>query len=234
MLNGLGYWRSAFAQDRLDLFETFHLPLVAARNCPTVLTVHDARAVLPEIPLAERMLHKAVFRRALGRADHVVTVSDVMRRELLAICPEATVSTIYNGIDPTPFNRLPPSGEQTRSKLGLPTQFILAVGHLEARKNYVRLIQAVATLRDRGQRISLVIVGNDGGQAKGVIEVINRLSLSDVVRLLTGVTDGELADLYSMCTMVAFPSRYEGYGIPVLLAMAAQRPIASMTSRSVA
>ena len=92
-------------------------------------------------------------------------------------------------------------------------------------KNYVRLIQAVATLRDRGQPISLVIVGNDGGQAKGVVEEINRLSLSDVVRLLSGVTDGELADLYSLCTMVAFPSRYEGFGIPVLEAMAAQRPI---------
>ena len=225
MLKGLGYWRSAFAQDRLDLFETFHLPLVDARNCPTVLTVHDARPVLPEIPLAKRMLHGAVFRRALRRADHVVTVSDAMRRELLAICPEASVSTIYNGIDPAPFNRLPASGEQTRSKLGLPTQFILAVGHLEARKNYIRLIQAVATLRDRGQPISLVIVGNDGGQAKGVVEEINRLSLSDVVRLLSGVTDRELADLYSLCTMVAFPSRYEGFGIPVLEAMAAQRPI---------
>ena len=100
-----------------------------------------------------------------------------MRRELLAICPEATVSTIYNGIDPTPFSSLPPGGEQARSKLGLPTQFDLGRRTPRGAKNYVRLIQAVATLRDRGQPISLVIVGNDGGQAKGVAEeTMNRLS----------------------------------------------------------
>jgi len=222
---GLAYWRWALSRDRLDLFETFHLPLVRAPDCPTILTVHDARPVRREVPLVKRMLYGRVLRQALRRADHVITVSETMKQEIAAIEPSAMVTTIYNGIDPAPFVAANGNAEALRAKYHLPPEFILAVGHLEARKNYVRLIQAVAELRRAGKKISLVIVGNDGGARAEIRAETLRLGLADQVTILEGVSDQELQSLYALCTLVAFPSFYEGFGIPLLEAMAARRPL---------
>lgn len=226
-LAGGGYWRAQLTRDRLDLFEAFHLPLVRAPHCPTIVTIHDARPVLSEVPLLKRLAYGRVLRSALARADHVVTVSQTMRTELLSMERRTPVSVIYNGIDPAAFRAPPPSRlAATREKLGLPTEFMLAVGHLEARKNYARLIDAVAMLRETQAGMSLVIVGNEGGEGAAVAEQVRRLGLEGRVRLLQGVRDDELVDIYNLCTLVVFPSYYEGFGIPVLEAMAARRPLA--------
>ncbi|WP_332810734.1 glycosyltransferase family 4 protein [Sphingomonas sp.] len=224
-LGGLPYWRLALGRDRLDLFETFHLPLVRAPNCPTILTVHDARPVRREVPLVKRLLYGRVLRQALRRADHVITVSETMKQEIAEIEPSATVTTIYNGIDPGPFAAANGDAEALRARHRLPPEFILAVGHLEARKNYVGLVQAVAELRRAGKTISLVIVGNDGGEREEIRRETLRLGITDQVMILEGVSDLELQSLYALCTLVAFPSFYEGFGIPVLEAMAARRPL---------
>ena len=223
---GLAYWPAAIARDRLDLFEHFHLPLVRAAHCPTVLTVHDARPVLPEVPLAKRMVFGRILRSALRRADHVITVSETMKKEIFAIEPSASVTSIYNGIDAAPFDS--PSSEAVRSlhaRLDLPRDYLLAIGHLEKRKNYPRLIEAIAALRDQGRPVSLVIVGNDGGEGGRIAGLIRRSGLEDNVRILSGVSQEELTALYAQCALVVFPSYYEGFGIPILEAMAAHRPI---------
>jgi glycosyltransferase involved in cell wall biosynthesis len=105
-------------------------------------------------------------------------------------------------------------------------RFLLAVGHLEERKNYSRLIDSVAELRRSGQQVDLVIVGNDAGQGPALKSQIASLGLAAHVRLLEGISDKDLADLYSLSELVVFPSRYEGFGIPILEAMAAGRPLA--------
>jgi glycosyltransferase involved in cell wall biosynthesis len=148
-----------------------------------------------------------------------------MKREIAAIEPSATVTTIYNGIDPEPFAAANGNVEALSAKYRLPGEFILAVGHLEARKNYVGLIQAVAELRRAGRAISLVIVGNDGGARGEIMAETARLGLAGQVTILEGVSDQELQSLYALCTLVAFPSFYEGFGIPLLEAMAARRPL---------
>ena len=223
---GAVYWRKALRGDRLDLFETFHLPLVRAPDCPTILTVHDARPVLKEVPLIKRLPYGWVLRRALRQADHVVTVSDTIKGEIRAIEPSARVTTIYNGIDAARFTSVEPAAaEAICRRLGLPPDFLLAVGHLEARKNYPRLLAAIAALRDGGSAPALVIVGNDGGDRAAIEAAIDRHGLGDRVRILSGVSDAELAALYDSCRMVVFPSYYEGFGIPVLEAMAARRPL---------
>lgn len=223
---GLAYWRWALSRDRLDLFETFHLPLVKAPHCPTILTVHDARPVRREVPLVKRVLYGRVLRQALRSADHVITVSETMKEEIAGIEPAAAVTSIYNGIDPAPFQSASAAAaEAMRVRYDLPQDFILTVGHLEARKNYLGLLRAVAELRRAGKAISLVIVGNDGGERAEIRREILRLGLTDQVRMLEGVSDQELQSLYALCTLVAFPSFYEGFGIPVLEAMAARRPL---------
>lgn len=225
-LRGLAYWRPRLVRDRLDLFETFHLPLVRAPNCPTILTVHDARPVLSDVPLPKRIVARHLLRRALRDAARVITVSDTMKGELLAIEPAAAIRTIYNGIDPEPF-RLESGAatEAARERLGLPGEFILAVGHFELRKNYARLIEAMAIVRATRPELALVIVGNDGGELAATKRAVEQAGLQAGVMLRTNVTDNDLVQYYRLSRLVVFPSCYEGFGIPLLEAMAARRPL---------
>lgn len=225
---GLRYWRSAASKERLDIFENFSLPLVELAGCASMMTVHDIREGRPGVSPLRRKIYARVLRRALDRSERVITVSETMRQEILAFHPSARVSTVYNGIDPTALETCLAKMLETRRKFSLPENFILSVGHLEARKNYPTLIDAVGKLRTEGRDIKLVIVGNPGvreSQEGLIAEQISRLGLSSEVTLLSNVTADELAAIYGLCRMVVFPSLYEGFGIPLIEAMAARRPI---------
>ena len=217
IIRGSTYWRRAFVRDRLDLLHNFHLPVVQA-PCPTVVTIHDVRS-------AGRGIYGAVIRRSMQRAGCVITVSETMRQELLAIAPSSAVESVYNGVDPSLFEA-PGDIEEVRKRLDLPQRFLLAVGHLETRKNYARLIEAFALLAERYGELGLVIVGNESGEGKGIAARIRCLGLEGRVCLLHDVNDEELAAIYALSCMVVFPSTYEGFGIPVIEAMAASRPLA--------
>lgn len=222
---GLLLLRSLLRRERLDLFEAFHLPLVRAPSCPTILTVHDVRPVRPEVPAPKRLIYRPIVRHALRNADRIITVSETMRQEILEIEPRAAVTSIYNGIAREQWTAPAGAAESIRRELGLPVTFVLAVGHLERRKNYPRLIEAVAELQSSGRAVSLVIVGNEGGAGDTVRAAVHHLGLDRQVRILSGLGDDALSALYASARLVAFPSSYEGFGIPVLEAMASRRPL---------
>jgi glycosyltransferase involved in cell wall biosynthesis len=147
-----------------------------------------------------------------------------MRRELISIEPSARVTAIYNGLDPEPFATCETDGT-LQARLGLPTDYLLAVGHLEPRKNLVRLVEALSVLRAQGRPLGLVIVGNDSGEGASIAAAVRHNRLDDHVRLLQGVRDEDLCAIYRGSALVVIPSTYEGFGIPVLEAMAASRPL---------
>lgn len=223
-VGGLSYWRHQLPHDRLDLFEALHLPLIRAPDCPTLLTVHDARPVLPEVPLIRRTLYRQVLSRALRNADQVITVSNVMQAELLGIEPSARITTIYNGIDARRVAAQPVS--RSGHTPHVPAHYLLTVGHFEARKNYPALLAAMALLRATHPELGLAIVGKDGGTLAEAAALVDQLGLESSVRLLTEVDDAALARLYDDARMLVFPSTYEGFGIPLLEAMAAACPLA--------
>ena len=226
LLSGMLYWRNAFSRESFDVFEVLSLPLVRPKSGTVILTKHDIRGVTADEPAFTRAMHTAVLRRALAQADHVVTVTAAMREEILAFYPHARVSVVYNGIDTRPFEMLTEADwRPIAQKYSLPQEFVLAVGHLERRKNYSGLIDAVALLRERGLEPYLVIVGNDNGERSSLYRHIARLNLSKRVKLLTGLTDHELRCLYMLCSLFVFPSSYEGFGIPILECMASRRPM---------
>lgn len=223
----LGFWRSRLREDRLDLFEQFNLPMVKAPDCPTLLTVHDMRQIEPGTPALARSAARMIWHRTYAQADHVITVSDTMAANIRAFRPGTPVTTVYNGLDSAPFAGVGKSeAAETANRLGLPGDFILAVGHLEPRKNYERLIAAVAALEGQHPDLGLAIVGNDGGSGPAIAAEIERDGLGGRVRLLSNVPDSDLVRLYRACRLFAFPSTYEGFGIPILEAMAAGRPFA--------
>ena len=225
-VGGLRYWGNALSQEEFDLFEVSNLPLVKAPTGRTLLTIHDIRGMHSESGMLERAAYKVFFERSLRAANHVVTVSEAMKKEILGFFPEVPISVIYNGLDAYKFNDVAETDlKAVRRKYELPEEFVLAVGHFEKRKNYLRLVEAIARLRDRGRSCSLVIVGNNSGERQAIEARVESENLSGCVKFLSGLSDLEVRCVYKLCSLFVFPSSYEGFGIPILEAMAAGRPM---------
>jgi glycosyltransferase involved in cell wall biosynthesis len=223
---GLGYWRKALPREQFDLFECFNQPLIKSPIGKTLLTIHDIRRLYDGWGTLERSIYRLALERDLKTADHVLTVSESMRQEIQDFFPGAPISVVYNGLDAEVFDSVGEADLQAlRRKHRLPEAFIMAVGHLERRKNYVRLIDAIARLRDQGTVLNLVIVGNDSGERKVIQDRIDSAKLSGNVTFLSGLSDIEVRCAYKLCSLFIFPSSYEGFGIPILEAMAAGCPM---------
>jgi glycosyltransferase involved in cell wall biosynthesis len=223
---GLSYWGAELARENFDFFEVFNLPLIKAPTGKTVLTIHDIRGMLPESGLLQNVAYKLFLRRSLIAAHHVITVSESMKKEIHDFFPELPVSVIYNGTCEPDFSGV--SNLELNAicfKYSLPEKFILAVGHFELRKNYLRLIEAIAELRDNGLTVGLVIVGNNSGERHILEQQATRLNLLESVKFLSGLSDLEIRCVYKLCELFVFPSSYEGFGIPILEAMSAKRPM---------
>jgi glycosyltransferase involved in cell wall biosynthesis len=225
-LRGLHYWRKVFAGERFDLFESLHMPAIRVPWGKTLLTIHDVRGLHPGNRWWARKLFARVLRMSLRRADQVVTVSYAMREEILAFSDARPVAVVWNGLDAAGFGGTGvQTREQVRARLRLPAHFLLAVGHFEPRKNYGTLVDTLALLHRDGMQWPLVIVGNDSGERMRIEQQVQLAGLRSSVHLLSGLSDDDVRSLYSAASMLVFPSRYEGFGIPLLEAMASGTPV---------
>jgi glycosyltransferase involved in cell wall biosynthesis len=183
---------------------TYRGPLTSSR--PLVVTVHDLAVVRhPEtFNRWTRTYSPRVVPRVLRSASRIIAVSEFTRRELIELLdlPEEKICVVPNGVEDE-FTREGPSAEG---------DYVLTVGTLEPRKNLPRLVEAA-----RRADVELRVVGARGW---GDVEVGG-----NGVRWLGEVSDGELAELYRGALCVAYPSLYEGFGIPVLEAMACGVPV---------
>ena len=226
MISGFSYWKTALEREDFDIFEGFNMPFVKSRSGRNLLTIHDLRGVNLEFSPLSRAVFKLVLGRSIGSADNVITVSETMKEEILKIYPQCPISVIHNGIDTHSFDDITEFDIlSVRKKFSLPREFVLAVGHCEARKNYLRLIDAMAMLRDLGKSCPLLIIGNDSGERNLIESRIESLNLSKSVQILTALNDFEVKCVYKLCSIFVFPSSYEGFGIPILEAMAAGCPM---------
>ena len=225
---GLMYWHRVFAREQFDVFEALHLPATRASSGKTLLTIHDVRGVYRGSGRLGRLIFRRVLRSSLARADRVVTVSKAMRAEITAFSDVTPVSVVCNGLDTKRFADVAPDfARQVSDRLQLPSDYLLAVGHFETRKNYRTLIDALVALHHDGTRLPLVIVGNDSGERARIMEQVLAASMQSSVLLLSGLTDDEVRCIYLGASMLVFPSKYEGFGIPLLEAMASGIPIAA-------
>ncbi|TPW29007.1 glycosyltransferase family 4 protein [Pararhizobium mangrovi] len=217
------------AGDRLDLYNGFNLPLVdTADCCPSILTVHDLRRLQPERPLLVRSAYALFLRKAFARAACIITVSQAIREEILAFMPQMRVEVVYNGVDaPASIPEMhrpdaPPGGVAAVDRVPL----ILSVGHLEQRKNFPALVEAVARLRLAKRSVKLAIVGRDNGARHELLAAIARCRVADDVTIFENIGEAGLRELYRAASVFVMPSTYEGFGIPILEAMAAGTPMA--------
>ena len=213
---------------RLDLLHApdFVLPPTRAH---TLVTIHDLSFLVhPECadPSMVRYLTDAVP-RGLRRANVILADSQATRNDLarlLAIDP-ARVELVYPGVEPR-FCPLPTATtEPVRRRLSLPDHFVLFVSTLEPRKNLVRLLEAFAQIvQTDNSNLHLVIAGRRGWLYEDIFAAIDRLQLRERVRLLDYVHDNDLPALYNLAAAFAYPSIYEGFGIPPLEALACGTP----------
>lgn len=213
----------------LDLFHApdfFLPPLQPATR--SLVTVHDLSFVRePEtvMPGMTMPLNSRVP-RAVERADHVIAVSEATRQDLIELygtAPEK-ITTLYHGVNPE-FSPVKDKARlaEVRQKYGLGSRpFVLSVGTIQPRKNYVRLIRAFAQVETKA---GLVIAGRPGWDYQTVYAEVARHKLADRVQFLGFVADSDLPALYSAATLFAYPSLYEGFGLPALEAMACGTPV---------
>jgi glycosyltransferase involved in cell wall biosynthesis len=211
---------------RVDLLHAIYfLPVLAGR--PSVVTIHDISFERhPEFfSRRSRLRDHFLVRDAARRADRIITVSETSRRDLIELwgVPGDRVIAIHNGVDEI-FGPGPDAPEEG----SLDPLRVLAVGTLQPRKNLGRLLDAVAIVA-RDRRVLLRVVGPDGYQAQAIR---SRLGGRAEVEVLGYVDRAALAGEYRRAHLLAYPSLYEGFGLPVVEAMASGTPVVTTTGGS--
>lgn len=225
---------------RVRLFHAtdFTLP-PALPGTPTLLTVHDlsfVRAPETATPVLKAYLDRVVP-RSVARATHILADSQATKDDLIALygTPADKITVLLSGVS-AHFRRVddPAAHQAVRERYGIPPQpYIISVGTVQPRKNYARLMEALATLGPEGADIHLVIAGGRGWLDSPIYGAVKSFGLENRVHFTGFVDDADLPALYSAALCLAYPSLYEGFGFPVLEAFACGTPVVSSTLSSI-
>jgi glycosyltransferase involved in cell wall biosynthesis len=227
-------WRAQ--QDHLDVFHAQYIVPPFLR-CRTVTTIADiAYERFPDFfPAHQRAAFKMLIPWSARRADHIITVSDHSKRDLVSSysVPQEKVSVTYEGAAAgfIPLERSL-AKQRLAAKYKLHENFILYVGRLQARKNLGQLVAAYAALRRSGCRHKLVLVGKADSLFGPVLAQVRAEGLDREVVLTGYVPDEDLPSFYSAADLFVYPSFYEGFGLPVVEAMACGVPVVTSKGSS--
>lgn len=212
----------------VDLFHATDHLLPYFRRIKSVFTLHDL------IFLFHPETHKSLNRwfltlmmpRFLRAADAVIAVSECTKRDAIRFyrIPEEKITVIYEGVNPRFRPASPETIAAVRARYGLPERFILYVGTIEPRKNLTTLLEAFHHLLATYD-LRLVIVGKKGWLYERFFRRLRELGLENRVLFTGYVPDEDLPAIYSAADLFVFPSLYEGFGLPVLEAMACGTPV---------
>lgn len=233
----MGHLAGASFQRLVPGAELFHATehlLPPLREVPTVLTVHDM--IFRLFPEHQKRLNywylNATMPLYCRRADAIITVSQTSKQDLLKYyqVDPGKVTVIYEAASAEFVPADAAAAARVRLKYNLPDQYLIHVGTIEPRKNLVRLVEALDHLRRQGTRIPLLLVGGKGWLYDGLFRRLSELQIRDEVHLSGYVPAEDLPLLYAAATAATVPSVYEGFGLPVLEAMACGIPVISSTA----
>ncbi len=225
-------WRSyGIVNDLLrDGVQLYHglsgeLPIgIRKKGIRTVVTIHDLIFLRhPEYyHWIDTKLYAWKFRKTLQEADRIIAISERTKQDIMELgnVSEERIRLIYQSCAPrfsSTFSET--EKQQVRGYYGLPERFVLNVGTIERRKN---LLLAAKALEHLPSDIHLVAVGRQTKYAQ-------ELPQNNHIHLLSGVPDTDLAIIYSLAEAFVYPSRYEGFGIPIIEAIAAGLPVVACT-----
>ncbi len=219
-----------------EIFFVNHFLPVAIPGLRLVAWVYDLSPVIfPRYFNVDALINFRCNMEVFKQADYLFSISEWTKRDILLHlqCPDERV--IATGIDIAGDHTLsaPATVARVRQKYGISENYILCVGTIEPRKNHLRLVQAYHDLRQKLEAAPrLVIVGKLGWGYQRVLKEIRDRDLDDDVLILSEIDTEELSALYSGSLFVAYPSLYEGFGLPVLEAMFYHKPVLTSISSS--
>lgn len=222
-------------RDRPDLHwgPAHRLPLWLPRRTARVVTIHDLCWIKAADTMrrSTRWLDARLMPRALHAADRIIAVSTTTADDLRRTFPQAAerVVVVHEAADSLPA----PAPISTLAALGVDAPYVLFVGTLEPRKNLPRLLQAFHRVTsDSATDVQLVLAGGVGWGDADLAALVRQLKLESRVRLIGMVDDARLATLYRHAQCLAMPSLYEGFGLPLLEALAQGTPVLTSNTAS--
>lgn len=221
-------------RDGVDIYHglTGELPLgLSEAGIKSVVTIHDLIFMrCPEYynPV-DVAIYKWKFRNAIRQANRIIAISECTRRDIMELgeTDDSRIHVVYQSCD-TRF-RLQVSPEQkqdVRARYSLPKRYVLFVGTIEERKNALLAAQALPYLSDE---IHLVLVGRQTAYAKTITSFARQNGLANRIHMLSGVPTSDLYAIYQQAECFVYPSRYEGFGIPVIEAIQSRLPVIACT-----
>jgi glycosyltransferase involved in cell wall biosynthesis len=216
------------AKHRIHVLHSLHysFPLLHP-GVKQVVTLHDMTSFkMPEVHLPLKVIYFHVFIRAAVRyADKLIFVSNSAQQDCAAMfhLREQASTVIHLGKADT-FTPSLGSSDHVRHKYNLPPIFLLYIGTIEPRKNLVRLVSAFASISNLHKDCVLVIAGMKGWMYDDLFKKVHDLNIESRVIFTGFVSEEDKLDLIQAATVFVYPSLYEGFGVPVLEAMACGIP----------
>jgi glycosyltransferase involved in cell wall biosynthesis len=201
-----------------------------------VVTIHDAIAFrFPKgYPMLNNLLHRRYVPVTVRNADAVITVSDYARADLARFLtiPTDRLHVVPNGVG-SAFRPVPiEEAQAVAARYGLQQPYIVTVGNLQVRKNLPRLVAALASIDGSMLRHRLAIVGQPMFKGENLAAMIDRAGVRDRVAITGYVADVDLPAIYSAADFFVMPSLHEGFGLPILEAMACGTPVITSNAAS--
>ena len=222
-------------EDKVDIFHGLsnELPLNILRDkkIKKVVTLHDV--IFLRYPSYYRWIDRKIyaykFRKSCEHADVVIAISECTKRDIISFfhIPEGKIQVVYQGCDSS-FTHMSSvrKKEEVKKRYALPDRYILNVGSVERRKN---VLLAVKALKALPMDVHLVIVGKHTPYANEVEAYAKTHGLESRVHLMTKVSFEDLPTVYQLSEVFVYPSRFEGFGIPILEALHSGVPVVAAT-----
>ena len=221
-------------RDGVDIYHglTGELPLgLSEAGIKSVVTIHDLIFMrCPEYynPV-DVAIYKWKFRNTCKQADRIIAISECTRRDIMELgeIDDSRINVVYQSCGTRFCQQVGEAQKaEVRSRYSLPQRYILFVGTIEERKNALLAAQALPYLSDE---IHLVLVGRQTAYAKTIFSFARQNGLANRIHMLSGVPTSDLYAIYQQAECFVYPSRYEGFGIPVIEAIQSRLPVIACT-----
>lgn len=215
------------------------MPVLRRPDLKTIVTIHDLGAeFLPQYhQFPQKLYLNSSTEYAVSHATHLIAVSDSTKKDLINTlhCDAEKISVIYESYDNSIFKRVEDQEklQAVKNKYNLSGDFVLFVGTIQPRKNLERAIKAFAKAKTQNNLPhKFILVGKSGWLNEELYKLPEKLGLKNDIVFLGYVPNDDLPSLYSLATAFLFPSLFEGFGIPLLEAMACGCPVVTSDTSS--